>query len=118
RDIEEVSDARRQSLKEPNVRARAGELDMAQTFAANAREGDFDAALIADHAAMLHALVLTAQTLPIRNGPENTGAEQPVAFRLEGPVVDGFGLGDLAVRPAPDLFRGGQRDTNRIEIRD
>ena len=117
RDIEQIADARRQALEEPHVRAGAGQLDVAQAFAADARQRDFDAALVADHAAVLHALVLAAQAFPVGDRSENTGAEQPVAFRLEGPVVDGFGLGDLAVRPAPDLFRRGERDANRIEVR-
>ena len=117
-DVEQIADTRRQAFEEPNVRTGTGEFDVAQALAANAGQGDFDAALIADHSAMLHALVLAAQALPVGDGPENTGAEQPVAFRLEGPVVNGFGLGDLAVRPTPDLFRRSQRDADGIEIRD
>ena len=51
-------------------------------------------------------------------GSENAGAEQAVALRLEGPVIDGFGLGYFAVRPAPDFLRRGQTDSNRIEVGD
>ena len=67
---------------------------------------------------MLHALVLSAQALPVGDGAEDAGAEQAVALRLEGPVVDGFRLGDFAMRPAPNLFRRGQTDPDGIEVGD
>ena len=118
RDVEQVADAARQSLEEPDVGAGAGQLDMAQALAAHAGESDFDAALIADDSAVLHALVLAAQAFPVGDGSEDAGAEQPVALGLEGAVVDGFRLGDLAVRPAPDFFRRGERNADGIEIRD
>ena len=118
RDVEQVADAAGQALEEPDVRAGAGQLDVAQPLAAHARQRDFHAALVADHAAVLHALVLAAQALPILGGAEDARAEQPVALRLEGPVVDGLRLGDFAVGPAPDLFRRSQRNADGIEIRD
>src|SRR4029077_12295125 len=31
-------------------------------------------------------------------------------------IVNSFGLRHLAMRPAPDFFRGGQADANRVEI--
>ena len=112
RDVEQIADAAGQALEEPHVRARAGQLDMAQPLAADARQRDFHAALVADHAAVLHALVLAAQAFPILGGAEDAGAEEPVALRLEGPVIDGFRLGDFAVGPAPDLFRRRQRNAD------
>ena len=117
-DVEQVADAAGQALEEPDMRAGAGQFDMAQAFAADARQGDFHAALVANHAAVLHALVLAAQAFPILRGTENAGAEQSIALRLEGTVVDGLRLGDLSVGPAPDLFRRGQRNADGIEIRD
>src|SRR4029077_7123959 len=76
------------------------------------------AALVADHAAVLHALVLAAETLPVGDRAKDAGAEQTVALRLEGAVVDGLGLGDFAMRPAPDFFRRRQADTDGVEVRD
>ena len=70
-----------------------------------------------EHAAVLHALVLAAQALPILSRTKNSRAEQPVALRLEGAVVDGFRLGHFAMRPAPDFFRRRQRNADGIEIR-
>src|SRR5205823_479495 len=57
-DVEQVADAAGQALEEPDMRAGTGQLDVAQALAADARQRHFDAALIADHAAVLHALVL------------------------------------------------------------
>ena len=75
RDIEEVTDAARQALEEPHVRAGTGEFDMSQTLSAYARQRHFDAALVADNAAVLHALVLTAQAFPVGYRSEDAGAE-------------------------------------------
>jgi hypothetical protein len=41
---------------------------------------------------MFHALVLSAQALPIGYRSENPRAEQAVFFRLEGAVIDGLGF--------------------------
>ena len=98
-DIQQVANARGQALEKPHVGAGRGQFDMAQPFAAHLAEGDFDAALIADHSAMLHALVFAAQAFPVRNRAEDFGAKQAVALRFEGAVVDGLRLGDFAVRP-------------------
>src|SRR4030095_1755294 len=38
---------------------------------------------------------------------------EPVALRLERPVVDGLGLLHLSVRPRPDLVRRGDGDADR-----
>ena len=76
RHVEQMADAARQSLEEPDVRTRAGQLDVTETLAANFRQRDFDAALVADDAAVLHALVLAAQAFPVGYGSEDSRAEQ------------------------------------------
>src|SRR5262249_8000652 len=95
---------------------RRGERDVAQPLAPDLRLRDLDAALVADHAAVLHALVLAAEALPVGDRPEDLRAEQSVALRLERPVVDRFRLGGLAVRPRLDLLGRSQADANRVEI--
>src|SRR5260370_40532833 len=75
----------------------------------------FDTALLADHSAVLHALVLAAVALVVLHRPEDLGAEEPVALRLEGAVVDGFRLLHLPVRPLADLLRRRQRDADGVE---
>ena len=76
---------------------------------------DFDAALFADDALVLHALVLAAQAFVILDRPEDARAEQPVALRLEGTVVDRLRLLDLAERPRQDLLRARDRDADLVE---
>ena len=117
-DIEQVADARGQALEEPHVGAGRGELDVAQPLTADLGDGDFDSALVADDAAVLHALVLAAEALPVGDGAEDAGAEETVALRFEGAVVDGFRFGNFAMRPAANLLGRGQRDANRIEVGD
>src|ERR1700722_14771057 len=117
-DVQQIADAAGQSLEEPHVRAGRSQLDVAQAFTADLAQSDFDAALIADHSAMLHALVFSAQTFPVGDGAENLGAEQSVTFRLEGAVINGLRLGYFAVGPGPNLFWTRQADANGIKIRD
>src|SRR5262249_39959401 len=77
--------------------------------------GNLDRALFADDALVLHPLVLAAQALVVLDGAENARTEQPVALRLEGAVIDGLRLLDLAVGPGQDLFRAGDRDADLVK---
>src|SRR5207247_4085627 len=101
-----------------DVRHRRGQLDVTHALPADRRLGDLDAALVADDAAVLHPLVLAAEALPVGDRTEDLRAEQTVALRLEGAVVDRLRLGDFAVRPRPDLFRRRQADLDGVEIVD
>ena len=83
---------------------RGRQFDMAHALAADLGQGHLDAAFLADDAAVLHPLVLAAQALVVLDRAEDAGAEQPVALRLEGSVVDRFRLLDLAVGPESDLL--------------
>src|SRR5262249_28345151 len=49
------------------------------------------------------------------DGAEDARAEQSVALRLEGPVVDRLGLLDLAVGPRENLVRARDRDADLVE---
>ena len=118
RHIEHEADARRQRLQEPDVRDRARELDVAHALAAHFGLRDLDAALLADDAAVLQALVLAAQALVVLDRPEDLRAEQSVALRLERPVVDGFRLLDLTVRPRADHVRRGKPNPDQVEVFD
>ncbi len=115
RQVDHQADAAGQRLQEPDMRDRAGQLDMAHALAPHLGQRHLDAALLADDAAELHALVLAAQALVVLDRAEDAGAEQPVPLRLEGAVVDGLRLLDLAVRPAPDLLRRGHLDLDLVE---
>src|SRR5207249_3074066 len=65
RDVEQVADAARQPLEEPHVADRRGQRDVPEALAADLGLRDLNAALVADHAAMLHALVFAAEALPV-----------------------------------------------------
>jgi len=91
---------------------------MAHALATDLRLRDFDTAFVADDAAVLHSFVFTAQAFPIGDRAEDLRAEQTIALRLEGAVVDRFRLGDFAVRPRPDLLRRSEADLDGVEIVD
>src|SRR5262249_28068940 len=113
--VEQVADAARQRLQEPDVGDRRGQVDVAEPLAADLGLDDLDAALLTDDAAGLHALVLSAVALVILYRPEDLRAEEAITLRLERPVVDGLRLLHLAVRPLADLLRARQRDADRAE---
>ena len=110
------ADPGRHRLQEPDVRDRRREVDVAHALAAHLALDHLDAALLADDAAILHALVLAAQALVVLDRPEDPGAEQAVPLGLERAVVDRLGLLDLAIGPRPDLLRAGDRDLDLIEL--
>src|SRR5205807_9750597 len=110
RHVEQQPDAARQRLEEPDVRDRSGKLDMAHALAPHPRQRDLDAALLADDALVLHALVLAAQAFVVLDRAEDARAEQTVTLGLERAVVDRFRLFDLAIRPGENLV--GTRDRN------
>src|SRR3954471_20791673 len=88
---------------------------MAHALAPHAAERDLDRALLADDALVLHALVLAAQALVVLDRSEDARAEQAVALGLEGAVVDGLRLLDLAVGPRQNLLRARDRDADLVE---
>src|SRR6476620_10724660 len=89
---------------------------MAHAFTAHTRERHFDAATIADDAAMFDAFILSAGTFPVLHRTENTFAEQTTFFRLERAVVDGLGILDFAFRPRADGFRRGNRNCDVLNL--
>src|SRR4029453_5263029 len=91
-------------------------LDVAHPLAANLGERDLDAALLADDAAVLQALVLAAQALVVLDRAEDLRAEEAVALGLERPVVDRLRLLDFAVRPRADLLRRSKAGLDRVEF--
>ncbi|OIQ83694.1 hypothetical protein GALL_344920 [mine drainage metagenome] len=95
RHVENHAQARGQALEEPDVGHGRGQLDVAHAVAAHLALRHFDAALLADHAAVLQALVLAAQALVVLDRAEDLGAEQAVALGLERAVVDGLRLLDF-----------------------
>src|SRR5205823_5756360 len=118
RDVEQVADARRHALEEPDVRDRSGKVDVAHALAADLLPRHLDAAALADDALVADALVLPAVALPVARRPEDALAEEAVPLGLQRAVVDGLRLGDLAHRPVPDLLRRSESDPDRVEVVD
>src|ERR1700722_15841096 len=98
------------------MRARRRQLNVAHALAAHLAHRHFPPALVPDHSAVLHALVLAAHALPVRYRAKNARAEKAVALRLEGAVVDGLRLGNFAVRPAADFLWRRQHDADSVEV--
>ena len=94
--VEQVPDAARDALEEPDVADRSGEVDVAHALTAHLGPRHLDAAALADDALVADALVLAAVALPVLGRTEDALAEEAVLLRLERAVVDRLGLGDLA----------------------
>ena len=117
RKVEQQAQPAGVGLAEPDVGHGRRQADVPHALPAHLGAGYLHAAAVADHAPVANALVLSAEALPVLGGAEQPFTEQAVLFRAEGPVVDGFRLGDLAVRPAEDLLRRGYGDAYGIEVR-
>src|SRR5690606_19426860 len=112
---EQVGEPRAGAAQVPDVHRGRGELDVAHALAAHLGAGDLDAAALADDPPEAHALVLAAVALPVLLRAEDLLAEEPVLLGLEGPLVDGLRLLDLAVGPRADRVGRGQPDPELIE---
>ena len=118
RDVKQVAQSGRHTLEEPDVGHRGGELDMAHALTAHTALGHFHAAALAHDALEAHALVLAAGAFPVAGRSEDLLAEQTVLLRLQGTVVDGLGLLDLAIAPVTDVVGGGQADPQFVKCVD
>ncbi len=97
RDVQQEADAAGRPLNEPDVGHRRGQLDVAHALAAYLAAGHLHAALVADDALVAHPLVLAAVAFEVLGGPEYLLAEETVLLRLQGAVVNGLRLSDLAI---------------------
>ncbi|SKO68087.1 Uncharacterised protein [Mycobacteroides abscessus subsp. bolletii] len=115
RQVEQVSETRRNTLEIPDVRDRGGQLDVAHPLTAHLGASHLDAAALTDDALEAHALVLAAVALPVASRSEDLLAEQAVLLGLERAVVDGLRLLDFAEGPVTDVIRRREADTEFIE---
>src|SRR5690625_6519574 len=95
---------------------RRGQLNMAHALAAHLGQRNLGAALFTLYAAVLHALVLSAQALVVLHGPKDGGTEKTFTLGPESPVVDGFRLLDFAERPGTNQLRRRQSYAISIDI--
>ena len=76
-DVEQVADAARDALEEPDVRDGSGEVDVAHALAPHLLPGHLDAAALADDALVADALVLAAVALPVLRRTEDRSQKRP-----------------------------------------
>ena len=88
---------------------------MAHALTAHTGLGHFHTTSVTDNAFISDLLILSAMAFPVLSRSEDTLAEQAVPFRLQGSVVDGLRLLNLASGPLPDLLRGGQTNLYGIK---
>ena len=72
---------------------------MPHPLPANLSQGHLNTALFTNNTAVLEPLVFATQALVIFYWAKNLGAEKTIALWLEGTVVNGLRLFDLAKRP-------------------
>ena len=77
-----MTDAAREAFEEPDMRHGTGELDMSEPLASHFRLSNLHTAFVTNDAAVLHALVLAAEALPVGYGPEDLGAEKTIPLRF------------------------------------
>ena len=114
--IEKEPDLAGHAAEIPDVRDGRGKFDVPHALAAHFCARDFDAALFAHDALVTDALIFPAVALPVLGGTKDLFAEKSVPLGFLRAVVDGLGLGDLAVRPFPDLFGRCDADLNGVKI--
>ena len=103
------------TLEIPDVGYGNGKVDMTHALATHLRSCDLNSAALADFALEADLFILSAVAFPVLRRPENSFAEQSVALRLEGAVVDGLRLFDLAERPLSYHFRRSNSDLNGVK---
>ena len=116
-DVQQQAHPGGDALEIPDMADGGGQLDVAHALPAHLGPGDLHAAAVADLALVADLLVLAAVALPVLGGAKDALAEQAVPLRLQGAVVDGLRLFDLAVRPLADLLRGGDANLNGVKLR-
>ena len=114
--VEQQAHATGNAAVVPDVRDGARQFYVAHAFATNFAVRDFDAATVADDAFVPNRFKFTAVALPVFGRTEDPFAEQAVALRTQGPVVDGLGFFDFAVRPLTNAIRRCQLDANCFEV--
>src|SRR5690606_29072881 len=101
--------------KIPNMRDGNHQIDVSHPVSAYFLFGHFHATSVADNALITNAFVFSTSTFVIFYRPKNPLAEQTVAFRFMGTVVDGFRLEHLTTRFSQNRFRRSQPDRDFIK---
>ena len=92
------------------------QLYVSATLTTNFLLSYLNTATVAHDTLITDALVLSAGTLIVLGRTKDTLAEQTIALRLIGTVVNGLWLGNLTKRTLKDLLRRGKTNGNLGEI--
>ena len=92
------------------------QFDMSGAFAAHLLLSDLDTATVAHDALVADSFVLAAAALIVACGTEDAFAEEALALGLVCTVIDGLGLGHLAVGVLKDFLGRCQSDSDLREI--
>ena len=95
---------------------RHDKLDVSATLTTHFLLGHLNTTTVAHYAFVAYALVLAAGALIVACRTEDALAEQSVALRLVGAVVDGLGLCHLTEGILENFLRRSQPDSNLREI--
>jgi len=88
---------------------------MTNALSTHAGLGNLYATSIADNAFVANFFIFSAVTFPVLRRSEDPLAEQTIALRLQGTIVDGLRLLNLSVGPLQDLLRGSQTDLDSVK---
>ena len=106
----------RRRFEEPNMDDRRGQFNVPHTLATDAAMRNFNAATVASHPLIFHTAIFTAVAFPVFFRAENLFAEQTVAFRTVGAVIDRFGFFNFALRIFANFFRIREADFDGVEV--
>jgi hypothetical protein len=104
------------SAPRPDVGDGAGQLNVAHPLAPDDGVCDFHAAALADNVFVADPAVFAAVALVIFFGAENPLVKQTAALGTTGAVVDGLGLGHLAIGPLADPLRRSQAQADGVKV--
>ena len=113
--VQQVAQTGRNTLEVPDVGHWSGQFDVAHTLTAHLGLGHLNATALTNDAFVADTLVLAAGTFPVAGWSEDALTEQAVAFRLQGAVVNGFRLFDLALGPTADVVGSGKTNAEFVE---
>ena len=103
------------TLEVPDVGHGSSKLNVAHAFTTNLGLGDLNSTALTNDALVADTLVLTTLALPVTGRAEDTLTEKAVLFWLQGAVVNGLRLLNLALRPTANVVGGGQSNTKLVE---
>src|SRR5699024_10062238 len=113
--IQQVAQTGWNTLEVPDVGHWSSKLNVAHAFTTNLGLGDLYATALTNDALVADTLVLTTLALPVTGRTEDTLTEKAVLFWLQGAVVNGLRLLNLALRPTANVVGGGQSNTKLVE---